>query len=206
MMAAGGMLLLLGACATYYNMTTTLGGSMPGQRSGINVMFINNTPYRAIFTFGTYDAQNIPSIDPDDNLAFTPQFDQFFASDDASERLEGNTSSAVFTFTCGRALSVGGHQIIQIIQIMEDEDLTGDLDESALTPGIGFSADPLDSDDADQPTAGTGDETVTLQGAEYQCDSLLVYTFSIDTANEECLGDTPIPDDCFITELDVLLP
>lgn len=195
------LLLLLGACAqTFFNMTSTLGGANPGTRSNIDVMFINNTPYRALFTFGTYDPQN---LNQDSRVAFAPRFDQFTAAANAADRLEGNTSSDVFTFACGRAMSIGGRQLIRLLI---DEELTANLDEAALTTGIIFSADPLDSDGADQPTAGTGPETVTLQGAEYQCDSLLVYTFSLDTARAECLAEPPIPDNCFITELDVLLP
>ncbi len=155
--------------AAFFNNTTSLGGDVPGGRSNINVQFINKTPFRAIFTFGTYDPQN-----PD----FQPQFLQFFVDADPSNRLEGNSTSQVITFTCGRALSVGGDRLITII---DEKELGGAANQAALQPGIAFSDKPLDDPDADQPTAGRAIGIVTLQGAEYQCDSLLVYTFEVDS-------------------------
>ncbi len=200
-LVAGTLCVLAGACSpAFFNNTTTLGGSAVGGRSDIQVLFINDTPFRALFTFGTYDPQN---LDPDSDVGFTPEVDQFTVSADSAERLEGNSSSGVFTFTCGRAMSVGGRQLVQLLI---DEDLDDDLEQSVLTEGVGFSAEPVDANNADEATAGRGASTLTLQGAEYQCDSLLVYTFSLDTSREECLGDTPLPEDCFLTDLEVLLP
>ena len=88
----------------YFNNTTTLGGDVPGLRSNINVSFINNTPYRAILTFGTYDPLN---TEQGHALSFPPLFEQFSLDPDPNYRLERNSKSQVFTFTCGRALSVG---------------------------------------------------------------------------------------------------
>lgn len=165
------LLLPLGCgSASFFNNTTTLGGDTPGQRSTINVAFVNKTPFRAIFTFGTYDPQN---------PLFVPEFDQFIAGADPIKRLEGNSESAVFTFQCGRAMSLGGQELIDAIR---DATLETPPNETALQAGIAFSDKPLDDPAADEPTAGRAVGVVTLQGAEYQCDSLLVYTFEVDPA------------------------
>jgi len=66
-----------------------------------------------------------------------------------------------------------------------------DIDLDALKPvldpetdefqaGIAFSDRPLDDPDAGISTAGWAPGLVTLQGAEYQCDSLVTYTFEVD--------------------------
>ncbi|MEP0844029.1 MAG: hypothetical protein HRF43_15105, partial [Phycisphaerae bacterium] len=43
---------------TFLNNTASLGGNTPGQRGNVRVAFINHTPFRAVFTYGTYDPQN----------------------------------------------------------------------------------------------------------------------------------------------------
>ena len=194
--------LVLFACtpAAYLNNTVSLGGSTPGGRGSIQVGFINETPYRAIFTYGTYDPQN---LDQDGSVSFTPGVGQFFVDADAANRLEGNSSSDVVTFDCGRALSLGGDQLIALIV---ENDLDGGLDPTALQPGIAFSGKPIDDPEGDQPTAGTAAAVVTLQGAEYQCESLLIYTFKLDAGRPECLAAPPLADGCFLVELDVILP
>jgi hypothetical protein len=169
--------MALVACtpAAFFNNTASLGGNSPGDRSDIAVAFINNTPFRAIFTFGTYDPLN-----PD----FEPQFRQFFVDPDADNRLEGNSESDVFTFDCGRAMSIGHEQMIARIH---DAGLNNEegVDATALQPGIAFSDRPLDDPDAASATAGRDGGVLTLQGAEYQCDSLLVYTFEVDATQPD---------------------
>jgi hypothetical protein len=167
-MAAACLLLPLGCGPAYYNNTTTLGGDTPGGRSNINVGFVNNTPFRAIFTYGTYDPRN---------PGFTPEFKQFFVDPDPANRLEGNSESDVVSFQCGRAMAIGTQELIDAIR---EAKIVGDSNEAALQAGIAFSDKPLDDPDADQPTAGRAVGVTTLQGAEYQCDSLLVYTFEVD--------------------------
>ena len=163
--------------AVVLNNTASLGGTVPGQRGKIRVAFINNTPFRAIFTFGTYDPQNQYS---------TPEFEQFYVDPDATNRLEGNSSSQTFQFTCGRVVSVGDAALIARIQSTRATRFNGGPTSSAaLQTGIAFSDRPLDDPAADQPTAGRSDPIITLQGAQYQCDSLLVYTFEADATQPD---------------------
>jgi len=183
------VLATLASCtpAAFFNNTVTLGGNVPGQRGGISVMFVNETPYRAIFTFGTYDPQNTTQ---NTAVSFPIEFDQLFVDADATNRLDPHSSSEIFTFSCGRALSVGGQRLVDLIL---ENDLDEDANAIALRPlpdpvtgearsraGIAFSDRDLDADGASDPTGGWSEGVVTLQGAEYQCDSLLIYTFVQD--------------------------
>ncbi len=180
------LLTLAAACTpeAFYNNISSLGGTTPGGRSNVGVSFINNTPFRAIFTFGTYDPQN-----PD----FLPQFRQFFVSANASNRLEGNSSSSVISLRCGRAFTVGGQELIDRIR---ENNLDENANEEALIAGIAFSDRPLDDPDAGQPTAGTDQGITTLQGVEFSCDALLVYTLELDDTQP----------DGFRIDLDVVEP
>ncbi|UCD29237.1 MAG: hypothetical protein JSV03_01780, partial [Planctomycetota bacterium] len=92
---------------SYFNNTTSLGGDTPGERGQVGVSFINNTPFRAIFTYGSFD----PLYDE-----FGPVIGQFVVDPDPTRRLEGNSSSTVFTFTCGRAIGIGDPQLIELIK------------------------------------------------------------------------------------------
>jgi hypothetical protein len=160
------------------------------------VSFINNTPYRAIFTYGSYDPNAWDPIDFDpDNPDYVMEFGQFGAGSDPDTRLEGNTSSDIFFFTCGRAISVGGKEFVQ--RLMEQEMIEMDEDDTVEgLSGVSFSDKPLDDPDADQPTAGRDGGTVTLQGVAFQCESLLVYTFEVDDSEP----------DGFRIDLEVILP
>jgi len=173
--------------ASWWNNTASLGGdvpltdSSPEGRSDIQVSFINNTPYRAIFTFGSYDPLSYDPVDFEgpNGPNFVMEFDQFGVASDASTRLEGNTSSDIFTFTCGRAISVGGKELVQ--RLIEQEMIeVAEGEETVDQFGISFSDKPLDDAEADEPTAGRDAGLVTLQGVEFQCESLLVYTFELD--------------------------
>lgn len=154
-----------------FNNTASLGGDNPGDRANLRVAFINNTPFRAIFTYGTYDPLN---------KGFEPGARQFSVNADPNLRLEGNSESDVITFSqCGRAFSLGGAELIDRLR---EAGLTSDLSEEALEPGIAFSDKPLDDPEAGQATAGRAPEVVTFQGTEYPCGSLLIYTFEVDPA------------------------
>jgi hypothetical protein len=163
------------ACGPYtiFGNTTSLGGTTPGGRGKIKVSFVNNTPYRALFTYGVYDAQSIE---------FTPQFGQMVleprSSSSLDGRLEGNSTSPVFTLSCARVFSIGGLELIDRIKVAK---LDTGLDEEAFQPGIGFSDKALGDAEAGIATKGRIDEVVTNQGTEFPCDALLIYTFTVDT-------------------------
>ena len=76
--------LLCGCVDFFANQTASLGGDVAGRRGTVRVLFINNTPYRAVFTYGTYDQTD---------TSFVPDFAQF--------ALDGGT-----TLDAGQASSV----------------------------------------------------------------------------------------------------
>ncbi len=152
----------------FLNLTRPLGDGAVGQRNNITISFINNTPFRVICTFGLYDPADQETV---------PNFSQFYASDDTNERLEGNSIAGPFTIAVGRAVSVGGARLIELI-------LENDLDEGrnadALRPGVGFSGAAFDSELANLPTEGTAEEITLLHGVDYPFDALIIFTFEQD--------------------------
>ena len=171
------LVALAGAAAcgphTIFGNATSLGGDTPGSRGSVRVTFINNTPYRAIFTYGVYD---------DQSTDFGPDFGQFMVNPPSTNaldgRLEGNSTSPVMTLQCARVFSIGG---VELINRIKNQHLDSGTDADALVPGIGFSDKPVNDPEAGQATAGRADEVVTFQGTQFPCDSLLVYTFTPDS-------------------------
>jgi len=137
-------------------------------RNPITVSFINNTPFRAICTFGMYDPYDQETV---------PDFNQFFASDNPTQRLEGHSMAGPFTVTVGRALSVGGERLIELIR---DRDLDKGTNPEALTPGVGFSGAAFDSDLANEATEGRAEPITLLHGVDYPFDAWVIFTFEQD--------------------------
>jgi hypothetical protein len=56
------LLASLGSCTnlplSIVNSVASLGGNVAGGRGGVDIVFDNQTQYRAIFTFGIYDPQD----------------------------------------------------------------------------------------------------------------------------------------------------
>lgn len=185
----------------WFNNTTTLGGSIPGRRTSIYIAFINNTPYRAIFTFGTYDPLNMDQQGP---LAFPIAFEQFYIDPNPDYRLERNSVSRTVVFGCGRAIGVGDQALVDIIEKYGYETTSSGAPvyPEALRPlldprtgahkaGIIFSDRPLDAEDAGTHITAWASGVVTLQGAEYPCDALVVYTFDLDETQPGGVRVTP---------------
>ena len=182
----------------------------PGLRADIRVQFVNNTPYRAVFTFGTYDPLNTAQ-----GLAtsFPIKFQQFFVDDVTTNRLDAFGESEVITFTagsgtdpggCGRAMGIGNEELIQLIDENLDDLGTSasgeEIQDEALRPvcdpqrnepvaGIAFFRETSDGPGTD--ACDSADDMVawapglrTLQGAQYPCDSTLVYTFVEDSSQD----------------------
>ena len=112
------------ACGTnaIYNDTSATSNFGPGGSPVprvIQVGFINNTPFRAIFTFGAYD-----------------QFDNEGVPTNTGQlRLEGNTASNQVPQPCRRSYSVGGAELVRLIELNEDDPQVVVTDPAALMPG-----------------------------------------------------------------------
>ena len=162
------------------NYTTSLGGDTPGGRGTINAVVVNNTPFFASFTIGAYDqlndAQTMTGFDPAAPAANADYY-QFFADPafPQYQPMERNTTSLTFGFTCARAVSLGDRGLIQAIRERDTEAKTATLQE-----GITFS-DKLPTDPTAQKFTINGvANQVQLLGVNYQCESLVVFTFEPD--------------------------
>ncbi len=164
--ALGGLCCAAMGCGSdSANLWASLGGSVAGRRGEVQVLFINNTPYRAVFAVGTYD-QTDPSSEPD--------FSQF-GHDEDGLILEGDESSPIGSLECARVFSVGGPRMLALI---EDNLPDADLLEEAVVEGVHF----FDvSDEAAEPVLqGTAPAFEALLGVDFPCNALLIIYFEFD--------------------------
>lgn len=142
----------------------------------IQVGFINNTPFRAIFTFGAYDLYDQESVP----FSFSHL------------RLEGNTTGAQIPMACMQAFSVGGDDLVRSIQEHEADPNVNVTDPQALIRGVNFSGAPPNDPLAAEPTEGTAQGIVVRSGTDFTCartdirettgTGLLLFTFEQDAA------------------------
>lgn len=140
----------------------------------IQVGFINNTPFRAIFTAGGYDQLS--------NDALPTNFVQL--------RLEGNATTAQIPQPCRGTFSVGGAELVRLIELNRNSPAINITDNAALITGVNFSAAPLGDPLEAEPTEGTAVGVESLVGVDFTCQrtdirqntgtGLLLYTFEQD--------------------------
>lgn len=177
------LLVLAPTCGDLWiNNIFPLGGDVAGGRGITDVVFVNDTPYRAIFTFGTYDPQDQNSV---------PQFGQFAVDPEQDETpfnrgLDPDTVTqrGTFVVNCGRVFSLGGVDLIDRIKAQGDPRPVNQAPviEAALRPGVFFTSAPLDDPDANAVVNFDArlDPPDSLLGVDYSCDALLIYTFEMD--------------------------
>ncbi|RIK63795.1 MAG: hypothetical protein DCC65_15250 [Planctomycetota bacterium] len=170
------------ACTTnaLLNLTSPTSALVPptGTQAPRNIVvgFINNTPFRAIFTFGAYDQL--------DNETLPTNFGQL--------RLEGLTSSAQINQPCRKTFSVGGAELIRLINDNTGSPNINVTDPNALVVGVNFSGAPLGDPLEAEPTEGTAEGMVRLAGVDFSCartdiqqltgTGLLIFAFEQDAA------------------------
>ena len=133
------------------------------QTGDIAVVLINNTPHRAVFTLGAYDAWvRSPRV--------APELSQ--------QRLERMTSTAV-VIPCKRNTAIGTDALVEQI-IRTETDLTPDFDADAFSAVVNFSSAAVDSTAAALPTEGTAEGIEVLLGVDYACGDQLIFTFEED--------------------------
>ena len=140
----------------------------------IQVGFINNTPFRAIFSFGSYD-----------------QFDRdTIPTGFGQQRLEGNSSSPQIAQPCRQTFSLGGAELIRLLELNQNDPTINITDPRALIDGVNFSGAPLGDPLEAEPTEGTAEGRLVLSGVEFTCvrtdirdttgTGLLLFTFEQD--------------------------
>jgi len=163
---------LLAGCEAWLHATASLGGSVAGQRGNTEVVFINNTPFRAIFTFGAYD-------ELDRNTQ--PVLRQF-SSATGTLNLEGNTQSDTLQIRCSRTYAIGTDSLILRAEANLDP---ASYNQDALVEGIRFSSAAVGEKDADEATEGTAAPHQALIGADFDCGALLIYRLETNDAGPE---------------------
>jgi len=154
--------LLAGGCTSdlLYNITEERTGN-------IEVVFINNTPYRASFTCGTFDSLD---RNPPGQVALLQQ------------RIEAFTTTAPNVLACRRNFAIATPELLNRI-ILTDADQGSGFDADVFDATVDFSSAPADSDSAAAPTppqGGTAAPREFLLGVDYSCADRLIITFQED--------------------------
>jgi len=164
---APGLMVLTGCVVDISNLTAPLGGNVAGSRGQVRIVFINNTPHHAVFTFGTYD-QTDQSSEPD--------FRQF-GHDEDGLILEGDNSSAIGALECARVFSVGGPRMLALIENnLPDATLT----DEATIDGVEFFSVPDEDAGASPISQGKAPPFEALLGVDFPCNALLIVRLEID--------------------------
>ncbi len=160
--------LWAGGCSvdTFQNQTASFGGDQAGSSGNIGVAFINNTPFRAIFTYGTYN--NTDQFDQ-------PDVDQF-VSVPGGNALEGEVVGNLRTLSCDRVFSVGDSELLRLIEENADDSA---LAPEALFEGIAFSSAPVGDERTNVATEGFAPPVRALLGVDFPCGSIIIIRFEI---------------------------
>ncbi len=133
-------------------------------RSGnLTFDFVNNTRYRASFSFGAFDAL--------DRGPGGVEFNQL--------RLEAGLSAVATVTQCARNAVIGTQEFLDRV-LATDADQTDDFDPDAFSIVVNFSSAPVDSATAGLPDIGTASGLELLLGIDYSCDDRVVFTFEED--------------------------
>ncbi len=136
------------------------------ERSGdVEVVFINNTSYRAALSYGTWDALD---LDPPG------------AIDLQQARIEAFSTTAGVTIDCARNFAVGTQDLVDRALATDAPADLADFDADAFDATIHFSDAPADSDLAGAATVGTAVGIEKLLGVEYACGDQLFITLEED--------------------------
>jgi hypothetical protein len=162
------IIALCGCGDEFRNLTASLGGNA-GQRGDVLVVFINNTDYQPVFTYGTYD-----QTDAD----YVPDASQFNIVD---ATIEPGEPTEVGSLECGRVFSIGGPRLLDLI----GRNLTAvEPDPAAMIQGVAFyEGDATEPAEAD--LVGTAPAFEALLGVDFACESLLIIRFEPGVAPDE---------------------
>lgn len=160
-----------GGLEIFFNQTASLGGETVGGRGGVEVLIVNNTPFRAAFTAGTYDQADIDTV---------PVF-QAFGLDDGDTALDGNDDD-LFQLQCGRVFSVGGAGLHAALARNGDTD---SLPEDAREVGVRFFSETQVDGETQFVEEGVSPPLERLLGTDFNCNSLLICFLEFDDVGED---------------------
>jgi hypothetical protein len=154
---AGALSVSVGCSTTWLNLTKERTGT-------VNLVFINTTPYRAAFTYGTYDAW--------DRLPGPVAFGQL--------ALDGDTTSASISRTCARNVAVATSALVQRVLDTDGDEEDPTFEPDMFSSVVNFSDAPGDSEAALLPTVGTALGIEVRLGVDYSCGDSIFFTMVED--------------------------
>lgn len=132
----------------------------------IEIVFINDTPYRASFTYGIFDA--LDRTAPGDVAM-------------SQTRIEAGQNETPAPVFCTRSFAIGTSEFInRALQANADKDAGAAFDPDAFSTKVHFSSAPADSPLAAVPIVGTAQGVEKLAGVDYNCLDRLIFTFRQD--------------------------
>lgn len=157
-----------GGCGEeWLNQTASFGGNTAGGRGSLGVVILNNTPYQAVLTLGSYD--QAAEVEPD--------FRQYTL--DGSLQLDADADGGVLSLDCARVVSIGGLRLLSQI-----EESGADFSSEALIEGIEFFS--TSGDESEEPVSqGVVGPFEVLLGVDFPCNSLLIFKLEVDDAGTE---------------------
>ena len=163
------MLAAIGVCLAAFGLGCAdfIANQIEERSGSITVTFINNTRYRAAFTFGSYDPL-------DRDLPRGPV-------DLGQQRIEAMDIRDGINVDCQRSFVIGTEEFIQRALDLEEDDKAG-FDADAFDTVVHFSSAPLGSDAEALPTVGTAEGLEMRLGVDYACGDELIFTFVEDSS------------------------
>lgn len=135
------------------------------RQGDIQFIFVNNTPFRAVFSYGTYDELD---RDPPGPVALN------------QIRIEGNQTTAPVTVTCRRNAAIGTDAFIERCRNVQADRTVNNFDPDAFTPEVNFSSAGATGTAAGLPTEGTARGRMVKLGVDYGCRDRLFFIFEQD--------------------------
>ncbi|MFH1746468.1 MAG: hypothetical protein ABIG44_05420 [Planctomycetota bacterium] len=135
------------------------------ERAGqFTVIFINDTAYRASFSYGSWDAMD---RNPPGPLEFRQR------------RLEAHDTAGPTAISCARNFAIGTQDFYDRA-VYHEVNLSSTFDADAFNVVVNFSDAPADSDLAAAATVGTALGTERLLAVDYNCGDQVIFTFVQD--------------------------
>ena len=164
----------------------SLGKHLSKERTGnVTVMFLNDTAYRAAFSFGSYDAwDRTPGSVDFEQLAVAPYMT-------SNER----------TLVCRRNVAIATQGLVDRVVATDADQEYANFNPDQFGSVVNFSSAPQDSDPVKLPTVGTAAGREVLLGLDFSCEDMLLFTFVRDSDAEggfridfEAIQDKPPKD------------
>ena len=184
-----------GCAGDFVNVFASHGGTSVREPGTFSVLFVNNTPYRAAFTVGSYDQTDQDTV---------PDAQQFTLTAEGTNLDAGETSD-VLTIDCAQVLAIGSQRLLYFIE--ENLAYGVEVEEASFVEGVAFydMSEDAESDEDGCPPAAPAFEA--LLDVDFPCGSLVIIRFEHDDTGSQtftCNGES-VPYE-FRVDFEVVIP